>query len=177
MSTAAVSERPQAARRRSGDAPTPEFDMDQFSFQQPIELPPTTHTLSGRYSHGIDYKSEARIREQAREQKLSYYLRAVSRLGEISEYTAVRAWRLWRSLRGMPQAQLRVPDACPGPNGELLFTWDAGQHYLELEIFPNGTAELFYRNRETGEMWEYDEPFDDVVEEEVKAKLTLFSII
>jgi hypothetical protein len=49
---------------------------------------------------------------------------------------------------------LSVPDACPGPDGQLLYTWDHGDHHLELELFPDAPAEFFYENDTTGDVWE-----------------------
>src|SRR5438034_355379 len=48
------------------------------------------------------------------------------------------------------QKTVLVPDARPGPNGELLYSWDRDEHHLELEIFLDAPAEFFYENDTRG---------------------------
>ena len=52
--------------------------------------------------------------------------------------------------------RLPMPDAYPGPNDELLYTWDRKEHHLELEIYADGSMEAFYRNRNDGSLWAGD---------------------
>src|SRR5438552_1289918 len=72
----------------------------------------------------------------------------------VTPRVARLAWEAWSALSNSVGNALLVPDACPGPNGELLYTWDRGEHHLELEIFPTAPAELFYENNATGAVWE-----------------------
>jgi hypothetical protein len=111
--------------------------------------------------------------------ELRRYVRELSedRGGEqlISPILAHRAlelwWKLWCSMGG----QLNVPDASPGPNRELLYVWNQGEHYLSVETQAEGLAEFFYRNAKTGEIWGYDYvPEGQDVPKELKIKLRHF---
>lgn len=148
----------------------------QLRITRQDELPPVSYGPAGSYVHSTDARSEILLREKARAQKLSYYLGAISRAGEIDHHTAVLCWRAWLSLRNATSSLLPVPDACPGPDGQLLFTWDRGDHHLELEVFPNGIGEFFYRNRQSDELWEHIGTVHDPIPDSVKAKLSLFIV-
>jgi hypothetical protein len=124
------------------------------------------------YYRGVSRRSE--LSSHAPKQRLRSYLRAVSESGEISEETARLAWKGWTQLwLALPYA-LPVPDACPGPDGQLLYTWDQDEHHFELEIFPNGSGEFFYRNRTTGKLWGVDYVIGEQVPQEAIDKLKLF---
>jgi hypothetical protein len=132
-------------------------------------------TLSEQYSVEAGVRSRALIREKARAQRLSYYLGELSRSGLIDQYMAVLAWKAWNQLRTVTPCLL-VPDASPGPDGQVLYTWDHEQDYLELEIFPSGAAEFFYRNRASGQLWGYDYKVGELnFPQEVKDRLALFT--
>ena len=80
-------------------------------------------------------------------------------------------WEVWFSTGG----QLNVPDASPGPNGELLYVWKQREHYLSVETHDQGPAEFFYRNTKTGEIWGCDYPLDGQdASQELKIKLRNF---
>jgi hypothetical protein len=113
-------------------------------------------------------------KERARAQKLSQYLAQLSASQEISDAMALLAWRAWTHVRSATSSLLPVPDASPGPDGQLLYTWDRGEHHLELEVFENGAAEFFYRNRVSDELWEHIGTVDEAVPQTAKEKLSLF---
>ena len=46
-----------------------------------------------------------------------------------------------------------VPGAIRGPDGQLMLSWDVNEHHLEMELFQDKPAEVFYRNRNTEETW------------------------
>jgi uncharacterized protein YfaP (DUF2135 family) len=50
----------------------------------------------------------------------------------------------------------RIPAMCTGPDGRVMLSWDNEEHHLELELFADQPAEIFYRNRKTEEMWGID---------------------
>ncbi len=93
---------------------------------------------------------------------------------EISPPMIDLAWSAWIALRDATSPTLPIPDACPGPDGELLYTWDREEHHFEAEVFPSGAVEFFYRNRLTDELWEHDGMIDDPIPESVIAKMSLF---
>jgi hypothetical protein len=68
----------------------------------------------------------------------------------IAPEMAHRAWRAWCQAWAASGFRLGVPDACSGPDGQLLYTWDRGRHHLEVELVPGGPDEFFYRDRESG---------------------------
>jgi hypothetical protein len=129
-------------------------------------------TLEGfietRFSASLENSDEERV------QGLAYYLGTVSAAGEITPSTAALALKFWnelrRAVRGLP-----VPDAAPGPEGQLLYTWNRAEHHLEAEIFPNGSIEMFYRNRITGDLWGHDSTAGDALSEEVITRLRLMA--
>lgn len=94
--------------------------------------------------------------EAERRLALHDYLDEVASAGDISKETAERAWEAWLHLNSKTGGCLPVPDAAPGPNGELLLVWDRGELHLELEIMPDGSPEFFSRNRTTGTLWGED---------------------
>ena len=123
-----------------------------------------------------DPKFEVLLREFARTQQLQYYLQQVTEAGHLSPNTASLAWEGWKALSTAMSDRLPVPDACPGPDGQLLYTWDKKEYHFELEIFPDGLGEFFYMNRVTGETWEYDHRMGDEIPNEVKVKLRIFGL-
>src|SRR5688500_13334264 len=88
-----------------------------------------------------------------REVKLRAYLKRVEREGLIPREIADSARQAWSEL-GPAVPELAVPDACPGPDGSLLYTWDSGAHHLELEFKTDEPPMFFYANRESSELWE-----------------------
>jgi hypothetical protein len=89
-----------------------------------------------------------------RVQGLVDYLYGINDQELVTPRLARLAWQDWTSLSNGMSNALLVPDACPGPNGELFYTWDRDGHHLELEIFPDAPAEFFYENDGSGEVWE-----------------------
>ena len=118
-----------------------------------------------------DYAAFARLFHEHR-----LYINRLGESGLISRGLAKLAltiwWRLDASVHG---TDLTIPDASPGPNGELLYTWKRGPHYLSLEMADGVAAEFFYQHRESGETWHHEHnPDEQPVPEEVVAKLGLF---
>jgi hypothetical protein len=92
----------------------------------------------------------------------------------ITPRVARLAWNAWTALSNSAGNALLVPDACPGPDGELLYTWDRGEHHLELEIFAESPAEFFYENDASGEVGEAAFVVGESVPAEVVPRLRLF---
>ncbi len=121
---------------------------------------------------------EDALREQTRGQRLSDYLREMRREGNIDVDMVALSWRAWNMLHAATSNKLPVPDACPGPDGHMLYTWDLREHHLELEMYANNPAEFFYRNRLSGNLWEFDLDIrnldrEDPIPQEVLQKLSL----
>lgn len=92
----------------------------------------------------------------------------------VTPRVARLAWNAWTALSDSIGNALLVPDACPGPDGELLYTWDRGEHHLELEIVADTPAELFYENDVSGEVGEATLVIGEPVPIEVLNRLRLF---
>lgn len=54
-------------------------------------------------------------------------------------------------------APLPVPTALPSEDGSMHLAWDRDQHHLDVDLFPDGSFEWFYRNRLTDELDGTDE--------------------
>jgi hypothetical protein len=91
----------------------------------------------------------------------------------ITPRVARLAWNAWTALSNSTGNALPVPDACPGPDGELLYTWDQGEHHLELEIFADTPAEFFYENEASGEVGEATFVIGEPVPAEVLTRLQI----
>ena len=109
-----------------------------------------------------------------RVQGLIDYLDRITADSRVSPELARLAWDAWNILSAATGNALPVPDACPGSDGELLYTWDRDEHHFELEIFPDAPAEFFYHNRHTGELWEADYTVGEAVSTDVLNRLRLF---
>jgi hypothetical protein len=92
----------------------------------------------------------------------------------ITPRVARLAWNAWTSLSNSTGNALLVPDACPGPDGQLLYTWDRGEHHLELEIFSDAPAEFFYENNSSGEVGEATLIIGEPIPAEALDRLRLF---
>jgi hypothetical protein len=71
----------------------------------------------------------------------------------ITTVTASLAEKVWFNLSKLIGRSLPVPSAATGPDGQVLYSWSVGKDHLEIEILPTGSAEVFYRNRISGENW------------------------
>lgn len=81
-----------------------------------------------------------------RDARLTLYARTwedyLARLDELSP-VAPDVRRVWASLGD----RLWAPEAAPTTEGFRL-AWDRGAHHLQIEIFPGGLFDWFYRNRD-----------------------------
>ena len=137
--------------------------MRTLSFPVEDELDQALERLSAQDGRQkVDLLSEAirtyvgtRERRERAAQLQAHLIRiAEERL--VTMDAALQAWRIWETLSAATHNALLVPDAAPGPDGQLLYAWDDREHHLELELFPDGRAEFFCRNRETGSLWGAD---------------------
>ena len=82
-------------------------------------------------------------------------------LNGLSGNYADAARALWGKLvRSVPQ--IRIPQAGPTPDGSFQLVWDRGEHHVEVDVYPEGHLEWFYRNRRTGEVEGADEQIGDL---------------
>jgi hypothetical protein len=92
----------------------------------------------------------------------------------ITARVARLAWTAWTALSDSTGNALLVPDASPGPDGQLLYTWDRDEHHLELEVFADAPAEFFYENEASGEAGEATLDIGEPVPAEMLSRLRLF---
>jgi len=105
-----------------------------------------------------------------RDKDLREYLYKVT-----SEARASIAYSIWEYLN-KTIIKLEVPDIGVGPNDQLMYIWDNGPHHFELEMLSDGTNEIFYRNRVTGELWNSSYTENGVISNKGIEKLNLFLI-
>jgi hypothetical protein len=86
-------------------------------------------------------------------QEHRHYLDRIVREGEITPQLSEAAWDVLADMLDVVGPDLEIPDAIPGVDGKLFYTWKRDDQYLELEMLPDGTAEFFFRNRKTGDTW------------------------
>ncbi len=107
--------------------------------------------------------------------QLEKYLTDSKNMGLINQHVASLALASWLDLWAISGRTMPVPDACPGPDGQILFTWDENDHHLELEIFPESASEFFYRNRSTDELWGEEYELHMSITPSALNKLSLFA--
>jgi hypothetical protein len=104
-----------------------------------------------------------------REAQLARYLLGVIEKGYASADTIEAARSSWEALDAATDRRVAIPNAGPGPNGEMILTWDQREHHFEIEVAPAEPPYLFYRNRESGETWGADlEPGEPVALEAIQ---------
>jgi hypothetical protein len=81
---------------------------------------------------------------------LNSYLNLLVQEGLVAKETADSAWQAWRDLDNYFLGELPVPGASPGPDGQILYTWDKGDHHLEIEFFACEPTTVFCMDRATG---------------------------
>lgn len=116
-----------------------------------------------------------KYQKQARSDKLHAYLLDAARANGGDTSIVEVAWEVWQALNHSAGGGLPVPDASIGPDNQVFYTWDSGEHHFEAEILTEGMIEFFYRNRTTGRFWALDQRTTDPVSDNVKTKLTLFA--
>jgi hypothetical protein len=111
---------------------------------------------------------------QTRLEEHRLYLDRIVREGEISRPLADAAWDVLLNLLDTLGPNLEIPDAIPGVDGKLFYTWKRDGHYLELEMRPDFKGEFFFRDGESGDVWSEDFRLGESLSPEVIAELRLF---
>jgi hypothetical protein len=96
--------------------------------------------------------------------------------GAIAPNVGAMAWSIWRRIDSEAEGKLEVPDACPGPSGNMLLTWDRGRYHFEIEIESDLTIALFYLDRTVGQSWELPTRLNEPFDERVKGILKVFKV-
>lgn len=66
------------------------------------------------------------------------YFRQLMEDGHIDARMSIRAQKLLNLI-----SDCAVPRIAPGPDGMLGMTWENSELHLNIELFPDGTAEVF----------------------------------
>jgi hypothetical protein len=116
--------------------------------------------------------SLARLR---RLERLTTFLSARVRDGALRSAVQDLAWKAWQDAERAAGTSLVVPDVSAAAENTVLFTWDGGEHHLELEVSAEDGASYFYRNRISGEIWGDEYAIGRPVPLEARARLALFA--
>lgn len=97
----------------------------------------------------------------ANDDRVRQVLRDAIARGETTKLLALRAVNAWRRLNNHVSGLLALPRVAVGEGGKVLFYWEDGDRYAEMEALPDRHAiELFCRDRRTkehrGEDWDAD---------------------
>jgi hypothetical protein len=114
------------------------------------------------------------LNSQERLDEHRLYLERIVREGEISRQLAQAAWDILVDMLDTIGPDLEIPDAIPGVDGKLFYTWKQDGEYLELEMLPDGTGEFFFRDGKTGDTWSEDFRLGDSLPPKAINKLRLF---
>jgi hypothetical protein len=105
----------------------------------------------------------------------SYLDMCISRLC-IAPSVGRLAWKMWYKIDAESGGQLKIPNASPGPNGNILLTWDNGRHHFECEVESNLAIALFYADRIQHLAWELLTRLNEPLDTRVKRVLELFKV-
>lgn len=106
-------------------------------------------------ARAIPVKFDACLELTPLQQHLVYLSECCSK-GAISETVTTNAWFALVAIKKACGGYLVIPSACTGPDKQMHYSWDAGEHHLELDIPAVGPSEWFYKNRTTGKIWSQD---------------------
>jgi len=77
--------------------------------------------------------------------------------GSFSATQVQAVFRFWQSARQALGKLVSLPLTQPTVDGAIQLAWEKGQHYLQVDIYPDSMVEWFYRNRDTNELDGTDE--------------------
>ena len=103
--------------------------------------------------------------EEAREREIirrNVFEQAVKK-NTTPEFAAI-ILRVWKNVSGRAKGVTKAPLLDLMDDGVML-TWDKREHHLDIEVYPNGAIEIFYKNRGTGEFWNLDQESRSIIPE------------
>lgn len=72
--------------------------------------------------------------------------------GYVSESQVSHVRAFWEELKNRIGRPLRLPITMPAGDGSIQLAWSTKEHYLDIDMFADGSYEWFYRNRFTDEL-------------------------
>jgi len=82
---------------------------------------------------------------------------------------------LWVAVAEMANSRVPVPDTAPAGNGGVMLAFDNGKDHLELELLPSGQVEVFFLDRTTDSMMEWEYSSVSEIDSAFVDKLAIFS--
>lgn len=107
---------------------------------------------------------------------LKTYLDMCADGGYIADPVRDAAWYAWHVLNIQTGDTLSVPDACPGPTGEVVLSWDSGSKHFEVEVDRSARVTWFYQDPELKKLWEVSAEPNANIDERVKTALGNFAV-
>jgi hypothetical protein len=96
--------------------------------------------------------------------------------GFIADSVRDATWYAWQVLNIHTADGLKVPDACPGPNGEVALSWDDGSKHFEVEVDRQARVTCFYQDLELKNAWEVPTDPHGQMDERIKTALGIFTL-
>lgn len=114
-------------------------------------------------------------------QRLIDYLEEQVEINALTDATAKRALDVWNLIDASMNRRVEVPDACPGPDDTLLYSWNKGDLHFEAELPANSETlvEFFFLNHDNDETWAFNVEFTAELADlpvQVKAHLGYFLV-
>lgn len=134
-------------------------------------------TITSQDKFNIIVDPYSHIQEQIGQ--LKEYLDKLGRLGVITPLSSKKYYEAWHNVNQALSTKgiiLPIPNACPSPDGEMLFTWDSDQHHFEYELNLDDTVEYYYKNRYTRLDWYAEGIINQLIPDEAIEKLSYFCI-
>ena len=122
----------------------------------------------------VETSDEASKFRIEREQKLLTFIQKSLDNRQITRATAELALSTWNAISHFVDGVLPVPDASAMPEDGFIFVWNKDKHHLEIEIC-QGETEIFYRNRDTNEVWGDTLDLSNDLDETILRKILLFT--
>jgi hypothetical protein len=79
-----------------------------------------------------------------------HYLGRMTRARRLGEDHAEELRHFWSLAFSRLGPALPEPLTQPTSEGAWQLAWGAGRHYVEVDVYPDGSLEWFYRDREAG---------------------------
>jgi hypothetical protein len=114
--------------------------------------------------------------QQARIKGFKEYLVMCEGRHSISTSVHNLGWLIWEKLNSRLGYALAVPDACPGPSGELLLTWDKDSDHFEVEVEPSLDVSFFYVNSHKNISWESPTTLNASIDNRTEQALRIFQL-
>lgn len=80
------------------------------------------------------------------------YLAQMSDRGRLTTQLMTQVRSIWAELNERLGRRLPLPITTPTDEGTVQLAWNTKTQYVDIEVYPDGSIEWFYRNRTTDEV-------------------------